>query len=68
MRTLAVLATLGLSSVLAAGYNLQAPLVPDPKLSPSDVLTSDPKIVCVSGYTFSADQVMVTTTGAFTGR
>ena len=51
MRTLTVLAALGLSSVLAAGYNLQAPLVPDPKLSPGDVLTSDPKIVCVSGYT-----------------
>lgn len=39
-----------LSSVLAAGYNLQAPLVPDPKLSPGNVLTSDPKLVCVSGY------------------
>jgi hypothetical protein len=51
MRTLAVLVILGLSSVLAAGYNLQAPIVPDPKLSPGDVLTSDPKIVCVSGYT-----------------
>jgi len=51
MRPLAVLAALGVSSVLAAGYNLQAPLVPDPKLSPGDVLTSDPKIVCVSGYT-----------------
>ncbi|MGY2894346.1 sunset domain-containing protein [Deinococcus sp. UYEF24] len=51
MRTLAVLAAFGLSSALAAGYNLQAPLVPDPKLSPGDVLTSDPKIVCVSGYT-----------------
>lgn len=51
MRTFAVLAALGLSSVLAAGYNLQAPLVPDPKLSPGDVLTSDPKLVCVPGYT-----------------
>jgi hypothetical protein len=51
MRTLMVLAALGLSSVLAAGYNLQAPILPDPKLSPGDVLTSDPKIVCVSGYT-----------------
>ena len=50
-RTLTVLAALGLSLALAAGYNLQAPLVPDPKLSPGDVLTSDPKIVCVSGYT-----------------
>ena len=51
MRTLTVVAVLGLSSVLAAGYNLQAPILPDPKLSPGDVLTSDPKIVCVSGYT-----------------
>ena len=37
--------------VLATGYNLSAPILPDPKLSPGDVLTSDPKIVCVSGYT-----------------
>ncbi len=54
MRIFTVLAALlGLSSVLATGYNynLQAPIVPDPKLSPGDVLTSDPKIVCVSGYT-----------------
>ena len=38
-------------STLAAGFNLAAPLLPDPKLSPGDVLTSDPKLVCVSGYT-----------------
>ena len=38
-------------SVLAAGYNLSAPILPDPKLSPGDVLTSDKEIVCVSGYT-----------------
>ena len=37
-----VLAVFGLSPVLAAGDNMQAPLVPDPKLSPGDVLTSDP--------------------------
>ncbi|MGI8747108.1 MAG: hypothetical protein ACR2J4_01970 [Deinococcus sp.] len=50
-RTLLVLAGLALSSVLAAGYNPAAPILPDPKLSPGDVLTTDPKIVCVSGYT-----------------
>ncbi len=35
----------------AQAINLQAPLVPDPVRTPGDVLTSDPKIVCVSGYT-----------------
>ena len=35
----------------AQAINLQAPLVPDPARTPGDVLTSDPKIVCVSGYT-----------------
>ena len=38
-------------SALAAGYNLSAPILPDPKFSPGDVLTSDKEIVCVSGYT-----------------
>ena len=37
------------SSVLA--YNLNAPILPNLKLSPGDVLTSDPRIICVSGYT-----------------
>ena len=43
------LAVFGLlcSSALA----LSSPLSPDPKLTPGDVLTSDPKIICVSGYT-----------------
>ena len=43
------LAVLGLlcSSALAAN----SPLTPDPKLTPGDVLTSNPKIICVSGYT-----------------
>ena len=35
------------SSALA----LSSSLIPDPKLTPGDVLTSDPKIICVSGYT-----------------
>lgn len=48
---LMVLTGLTSLSVLAAGFNLAAPLLPDPKLSPGDVLTSDPKLVCVSGYT-----------------
>jgi len=50
-RILPLLAALTFGSALAAGYNLSAPILPDPKLSPGDVLTSDPKIVCVSGYT-----------------
>ncbi|MGY2896917.1 HNH endonuclease signature motif containing protein [Deinococcus sp. UYEF24] len=50
-RILLALAALTLGSGLAAGYNLSAPILPDPKLSPGDVLTSDPKLVCVSGYT-----------------
>ena len=50
-RLLLALAALTLGSGLAAGYNLSAPVLPDPKLSPGDVLTSDPKLVCVSGYT-----------------
>jgi hypothetical protein len=40
-----------LLSGVAQAINLQAPLVPDPARTPGDVLTSDPKIICVSGYT-----------------
>ena len=40
-----------LASVPALAYNLNAPILPDPKLSPGDVLTSDKAIICVSGYT-----------------
>ena len=50
-RFLLLLAALTLGSGLAAGYNLSAPILPDPRLSPGDVLTSDPKLVCVPGYT-----------------
>ncbi|GGR35159.1 hypothetical protein GCM10008957_51380 [Deinococcus ruber] len=39
------------SSALAATYNMAAPILPDPTLSPGDVLTSDPAIICKSGYT-----------------
>ena len=46
-----VLTGLASLSVLAAGFNLAAPTLPDPKLSPGDVLTSDSAKVCVSGYT-----------------
>lgn len=35
----------------AAPYNLRAPLVPDPAKTPGDVLTTDPAIICQSGYT-----------------
>ena len=35
----------------AAGINANAPLVPDPVKTPGDVLTSDPAVICVSGYT-----------------
>ncbi|MGY2896144.1 HNH endonuclease signature motif containing protein [Deinococcus sp. UYEF24] len=50
-RAFLLLVALSFGSGLAAGYNLSAPILPDPKLSPGDVLTSDPKLVCVSGYT-----------------
>jgi len=50
MKTLLLtLALAGLGMGLA--YNQNAPILPDPKLSPGDVLTSDTKIICVSGYT-----------------
>ena len=52
-----VLTGLASLSVLAAGFNLAAPTLPDPKLSPGDVLTSDPKLVCVSGYASSVRNV-----------
>ncbi|WP_189093547.1 sunset domain-containing protein [Deinococcus ruber] len=39
------------SSALAATYNMAAPILPDPKLSPGDVLTSDTAIICKPGYT-----------------
>lgn len=35
----------------AAPYNLKAPLLPDPVKTPGDVLTTDPKVICQSGYT-----------------
>ena len=52
MRTLSagfLLALLASSPALA--YNMSAPILPNPKLSPGDVLTSDTKIICVPGYT-----------------
>jgi len=42
---------LALLTCSALGVNQNAPILPDPRLSPGDVLTSDPKIICVSGYT-----------------
>jgi hypothetical protein len=42
---------LALAAPGAVGVNLAAPLVPDPARTPGDLLTSDPKVVCVSGYT-----------------
>lgn len=52
MRTRPAVFLLALAATCPAlAYNLQAPILPDAKLSPGDVLTSDPKIICVSGYT-----------------
>ena len=34
---------------VALAYNQNAPILPDPKLSPGDVLTSDTAIICVTG-------------------
>ena len=51
MRVLLAGLILAVTGSTLASYNLNAPILPDPKLSPGDVLTSDPKIVCVSGYT-----------------
>ncbi|GAA5532146.1 hypothetical protein [Deinococcus aluminii] len=51
-RTTVLLLALGLVSPgLAAPYNLQAPLRPDPVKTPGDVLTSDPAVICQPGYT-----------------
>lgn len=35
----------------AAAINLAAPVRPDPVRTPGDVLTSDPRVICVPGYT-----------------
>ena len=40
-----------LTSTASLAYNQNAPILPDPKLSPGDVLTSDTRIICVPGYT-----------------
>ena len=37
------------SSVLAINRN--APVLPNPRLSPGDVLTTDTTLICRSGYT-----------------
>jgi hypothetical protein len=46
-----MLITVLLLATSAQAINLQAPLSPDPVRTPGDVLTSDPNIICVSGYT-----------------
>ncbi|AZI44117.1 HNH endonuclease [Deinococcus psychrotolerans] len=47
-----LLLTLALASLgVGFAYNQNAPILPDPRLSPGDVLTSDTAIICVSGYT-----------------
>ena len=51
MRNLLLVLLLGSLGSTALAINQNAPLVPDPVRTPGDVLTSDPKIVCVSGYT-----------------
>ncbi|GAA4020187.1 hypothetical protein GCM10022631_37270 [Deinococcus rubellus] len=52
MRTRPAVFLLALAAAFPAlAYNMQAPILPDPKLSPGDVLTSDKAIICVSGYT-----------------
>ena len=51
MRTFPAVFLLAFAAGPALAYNMQAPILPDPKLSQGDVLTSDPKIICVSGYT-----------------
>ncbi len=51
MRLLLAGSLLALLTCPVLGINQNAPVLPDPRLSPGDVLTSDPKIICVSGYT-----------------
>ena len=53
--SLALAASLVASGAL--GVNLSAPLVPDPVKTPRAVLTSDPRIICVSGYTSTVRNV-----------
>jgi hypothetical protein len=52
---LALVVALAGSEVL--GVNMSAPLVPDPVKTPGAVLTSDPKLICVSGYTSTVRNV-----------
>ncbi len=41
----------------AGAYNLQAPILPDPRMTPGDSLTTDPAVICVPGYTKSVRNV-----------
>ena len=44
-------AALLLVSLYSAADTTSPPLVPDPQLTPGDILTTDVKVVCMPGYT-----------------
>ena len=46
-----VFALLELGIVQATGFNTNAPLLPNPQMTPGDVLIADVKLICQSGYT-----------------
>jgi hypothetical protein len=46
--TLVVVLLLG---ALVSGAGAAPPLLPDPTLTPGDVVTTDPHVICVPGYT-----------------
>lgn len=55
------------SSVLIAGESSSAPLspaLPDPAITPGDVLTTDASVICVPGYTKRVRNVSTTTKAA----
>jgi hypothetical protein len=52
-----VVAWVALLSVFVAPTRAAPPLLPDPHLTPGDVLTTDPTVICVSGYTATVRNV-----------
>lgn len=51
MKPIQTLLLLILTSATAIADPAHSPVLPDPQLIPGDVLTTDAKIICVSGYT-----------------
>jgi hypothetical protein len=52
-----VVAWVALLSVFVATTRAAPPFLPDPHLTPGDVLTTDPPVICVPGYTATVRNV-----------